>query len=77
MSQRLVLRIDSFDGRDTYLHCGNDEQQHLYAIVLVNEDGNAEIIDSAYRTLEEAIETWPEAMPRQSKRTQLSDAPEE
>ncbi|MBX3403998.1 MAG: hypothetical protein KF699_11370 [Phycisphaeraceae bacterium] len=56
-----IVRIESFDGRDTFLHCGNGEQDHLFAVVGVDADGRAEIVDSAYRSYEEAAAAWPEA----------------
>lgn len=59
-----VLRIDSYEASDTFLHCGNETQNYLYAIVATDERGQAEIVDSSYRTMEEALEAWPEARPR-------------
>lgn len=59
-----VIKIESYNGEDTFLHCGNDEQEHLFAIVAMSPDGSADIIDSSYRTLIEAYEAWPEARPR-------------
>jgi len=61
MGQHFIVKIESFDGRDTFLHCGNDDQDFLYAVVSVGADGRAEIVDSAYRSYEEAAEAWPEA----------------
>ena len=59
-----IVKIESFDGRDTFLHCGTDEQYHLFAVVSVDADGRAEIVDSAYRNYEEAAAAWPEAAVR-------------
>lgn len=56
MSRNFIVKIESFDGRDTFLHCGNDEQDFLYAVVNVDEMGRAEVVDSAYRSYEEAAE---------------------
>jgi hypothetical protein len=42
----------------------DDVQDHLFAIVAINPDGTAEIIDSSYRTMSEALDAWPEAAPR-------------
>jgi len=62
----VVVKIESYEGDDTYMRCGDERQNYLYAIVSIDSDGNAEIIDSSYRTLEEAVKTWPEVAPRQS-----------
>lgn len=59
--QHFIVMIESFDGRDSFLHCGNDEQDHLFAVVSVNADGRAQVVDSAYRSYEEAAAAWPEA----------------
>jgi hypothetical protein len=59
--RHFIVKIESFDGRDTYLHCGDDNQDYLFAVVSVDADGRAEIVDSAYRSYEEAAATWPEA----------------
>ncbi len=61
MHRLCIVRIDSFDGSDTFLHCGNDEQEHLFCVINVNDDNSASIVDSAYRSMEEALEAWPEA----------------
>lgn len=59
--QHFIVKIESFDGRDTFVHCGNDEQDYLFAVVSVDADGRAEVVDSAYRSFEEAAAAWPEA----------------
>lgn len=64
----VVIKIESYEGEDTYLYCGNDRQSHLYAIVAVGPDGTAEIVDSGYRTFAEALKAWPEAAPAEMKR---------
>lgn len=58
-----IVMIDSYDGDDTYLHCGNDTQGHLFCIVRVDSNGEAEIVDNGYRTCEEAHDAWPDATP--------------
>jgi len=35
-----------------------------FAIIAVDDEGAAEIVDSSYRTAEEAFEAWPEAAPK-------------
>lgn len=64
MQDTFILRIDSFDGEDSHVHVGDDEQDFLYCIVKVRHDGSAVIVDSAYRSYEEAAEAWPEAAAR-------------
>ncbi len=59
----VVVKIESYEGSDTFLTCGDDRQDHLFAIVAVDPDGTAEIVDSSYRTMSEALKAWPEAAP--------------
>jgi hypothetical protein len=59
-----VLKLESFQGRDTFLQCGNETQDYLFAIIVADDRGNAELIDSAYRSMNEAVRAWPEACPR-------------
>ena len=60
-TRHVVLKIESYEGEDTFLRCGNERQDYLYAIVAVDADGSAEIVDSSYRSIAEALEAWPEA----------------
>lgn len=66
--QFVVVKLESFEGSDTFLQCGDDMRDHLFAIIAVEPDGSAEVVDSAYRTFDEAIEAWPEARPRVPER---------
>lgn len=59
-----IVRIESFEGRDTHLHCGNDEQDFLFCVVRIDSDGSAGIVDNGYRSHAEAAEAWPEAVAR-------------
>ena len=63
-TQHVIVKLESFEGRDTFLHCGDDTRDYLYTIVAVDEDGTADVVDSGYRTFAEAVEAWPEARPR-------------
>lgn len=58
-----IIEIESFDGEDVYVHCGTDGggQDHLFAIVVITEDGTAGIVDNGYRSVQEAREAWPHA----------------
>jgi hypothetical protein len=58
-----IVKLESYEGRDTFVHCGDSEQDYLYLVVAVYVDGTAEIVDSSYRTAKEANEAWPEAVP--------------
>ena len=58
-----IVRIESYQGRDTYVRCGDEAQDYLYAVGSLNADGNAEIVDCGSRSVEEAAEAWPEARP--------------
>ncbi len=63
--QRLfVLKLESYEGEDTFLRCGDEQQDFLYSIVAIDDDGTAQIVDSSYRSLAEAVEAWPQARPR-------------
>ena len=61
MKNHVILRIESFEGQDTFIRCGSADQDFLFAIVLIDDFGKAEIIDGAYRSYEEAASAWPEA----------------
>lgn len=60
MTQHFVVKIESYDGCDTYIHCGSDDQDYLFAVVAVDEAGSAEVVDSGYRSRDEAIRAWPQ-----------------
>lgn len=62
----VVVKLESFEGSDTFLRCGNEFQEHLFTVISVHPDGSAEVVDSAYRTFAEAIAAWPEARPSTS-----------
>jgi len=59
---RFIVKLESYEGEDTFLRCGNGEQDFLFAIALL-VDGHLEIVDNGYRTQKEALEAWPEASP--------------
>jgi hypothetical protein len=68
MRRLVIVKIESYVGRDTYLECGGDNgQDFMYCVVVVNDDNSAEIVDSSYRSYEEAVEAWPEAGVKQSR----------
>ena len=57
-----MLKIESFEGQDTHVRCGNDDetQNFLYCVITTNQDGTADIVDSGYRSVEELQRAWPE-----------------
>ena len=59
----VIVKIESYEGEDTFLRCGDERQNHLFAVVAIDADGTAEIVDSSYRTMGEALQAWPEAAP--------------
>ena len=63
MDRVFIVKLESYDGRDTFLHCGNDTQDFLFAVG-INNAGEAEILDSGYRSYEEAADAWPHAVAR-------------
>jgi hypothetical protein len=60
---QFVIRIESYEGGDTFLRCGNGDQDFLFAIAAVTGTGGLEIMDYGYRTADEAIKAWPDAKP--------------
>lgn len=53
-----IVRIDSFEGRDTFLRCGTESQAHLFAVIAIDAHGGATIVDTGYRTHAEAARAW-------------------
>ena len=62
MDQHYIIRIESFEGRDTHLFCGDAGQDYLFAVVGIGDDHSAEIVDGGYRSFEEAALAWPHAL---------------
>ena len=60
--QRFIVRLESYEGEDTFLRCGDEHQDFLFAIAVL-ADGYLTIVDNGYRSQSEAIEAWPEASP--------------
>jgi len=67
MAGRFIVKIESFEGTDTFVRCGDDRQDYLYCVVTVDADGHAEIVDSGYRSFDEVAEAWPDAAGRRKK----------
>ena len=64
MKNLFIVKIESFEGRDTYVRCGDDRQDYLFGVVSVDAEVHAEIVDNGYRSFDEAAEAWPEAVGR-------------
>jgi hypothetical protein len=62
MERQFIVKLESFEGRDTYVQCGNDKQDYLFCVVSVGDDNDAEIIDNGYRSFSEAAKAWPDAL---------------
>lgn len=62
MERQFIVKLESFEGKDTYIQCGNSDQDYLYCVVSVDDDGDAEIIDNGYRSFAEAAKAWPHAL---------------
>jgi hypothetical protein len=60
---KFVVRIESYDGDDTFLRCGDGKQDFLFAIAALNGIGGLEIMDQGYRSEVEALKAWPDAKP--------------
>lgn len=52
-----VLRLDSYSGGNSSLQCEADGQDRMFCVLLVS-NGNAEIIDMGYSSLEQLLATW-------------------
>jgi len=55
-----VLKIESFEGEHVSVHVENGKQNNIYCVISLDENG-AEIVDSGYRSEQEARAAWPEA----------------
>jgi hypothetical protein len=53
-----LMKLESYEGEDTFVRCGDETQDYIYCIVSIDDDGDAEIIDSGYRSRQEAISAW-------------------
>ena len=73
MNRHFILRIESYDGRDTHIWCGDDERDFIYVVGCLDEYGHAEVVDCGYRSLEEAAQAGPEALPRPTPSTKPKD----
>jgi len=62
MERQFIVRVDSFEGRDTYLRCGDYKQDHLFCVISIDGEGKPEIVDNGYRSFGEAAEAWPDAI---------------
>lgn len=62
-NRHFIVRIESYEGRDTHISCGDDQHDYLYVVGCLDAEGNAEIVDCGYRTFDEAAQAWPEARP--------------
>lgn len=61
LAHRFIVKIESFEGHDSFMRCGSDDQDYIFAVVAVDDSGNAEIVDSGYLSRDDAARAWPEA----------------
>ena len=61
MQRQFIVKLESFDGDDTYVRCGDDQQDYLFCVINVDAEGHAEVVDSGYRSFDEAAKAWPDA----------------
>lgn len=61
MPHYYIVKIESFEGRDVHLCCGDDHQDYLFCVIRADGVGCAEIVDNGYRSLDEAAAAWPQA----------------
>lgn len=68
MKNYYIIKIESYEGSDTSILCENGDGDYIFAVVVVDDEGNAEIVDNGYRSCDEAEMAWPEArMPNKSR----------
>jgi hypothetical protein len=60
MKKYYIIKIESYEGSDTSILCENGDVDYLFAVVVVDDEGNAEIVDNGYRSRDEAELAWPE-----------------
>jgi hypothetical protein len=56
-----ILKLESYFGEYSSLHCESEGNDFMYCICLVN-DNKAIMIDYGYKSLEQAQSIWPEAI---------------
>ena len=59
--QYFITKIESYEGEDTFIRCGDDEHDFVYVVVSLDGTGSANVVDAGYRSREEAEQAWPEA----------------
>ena len=64
MTRHVIVKLESYEGDDTFVRCGDDRQDFLFTVVAIEDSGAAEIVDGGYRSFEEALESWPDAQLR-------------
>ncbi|MBR4876940.1 MAG: hypothetical protein IKU14_04400 [Rhodocyclaceae bacterium] len=52
-----VLRIDSYYGESSSMCCNADDEDFMYAVLLV-KDEDAEIVDYGYSSVAQLLEAW-------------------
>lgn len=62
MKHKFIVKIESFEGENTFIRCGDHRQDYLFCIVSIDDKMNAEVVDSGYRSFAEAAEAWPDAV---------------
>jgi len=65
--EHYILRLESFGGKNTYVHCGDHQQDFLFGVVATHPDGTASVIDSGYRSEEEAHTAWSDIARREAR----------
>jgi hypothetical protein len=53
-----LLKIESYEGSDTFIRCGDETLDYIYCVVFIDDKGEAEIIDAGYRSRQEALSAW-------------------
>jgi hypothetical protein len=83
--KRYIVPIEQMEGEDVqiYVTVGSDPNATAYAVLAVDELG-ASIVDNGYSSIEEARESWPEAIapnpaqhltPQQAEANAITAAP--
>ena len=48
ITRYVIVKVESYEGDDTFVRCGDDRQDYLFAIVRIEADGSAEITDNGF-----------------------------
>jgi hypothetical protein len=57
----VVVVLHTRDTPESYLHCGDGVQKHLFRVVHIHADNSTEVVDEDYATYAAAVSAYPDA----------------